>query len=51
VEPPPRALVRSLRLRADRATVEEDEAVQSRDFTPTVDLTSGEADPAMMGGA
>jgi len=32
-------------------THEENEAVRSRDFTPTIDLTSGITDPAMMGGA
>jgi uncharacterized protein len=34
-----------------QATIDENEAVRSRDFTPTVDLTGGHTDPAMMGGA
>jgi predicted alpha/beta superfamily hydrolase len=32
-------------------TIEDNESVRSRDFTPTVDLASGITDPALMGGA
>jgi predicted alpha/beta superfamily hydrolase len=32
-------------------TIEENEAIRGRDFTPTVDLTQTWGDPAMMGGA